>query len=193
MQIKEFTVEPAPSEASTMAQDSEACELIEQLGLKGQKKLITPETETRCRYAKMTKLEVTVYGTLFPQHTEITEYESQSIPLRVLQILALCMQEKQFDKYVVWHQADPKKDPLLVGIKKTGQWSEDVYLIAQWGDALAPFEALTAKAELVIEAKVRAGLLKVQQSVAAALATVKQDVHAELLSEGGKLSYSFYA
>ncbi len=69
-QVETFEQEDASvSEATTLATDAAAIELIESLGLKGQQTLINGPTLTRLPYRAMEKREALVYGALFDGRT----------------------------------------------------------------------------------------------------------------------------
>lgn len=169
------------SEASVMAQDSEAAELIERLGLGGQKMLLNPTTQTRNPYRVMTKDEQTIYGALLSEHTTLEHYSDDCIPLRVLQVAAHAKECGLFDCLEVWH-ADPavyRDDPLLVGKVKTGDYTYRFHILARWGRELLNLEQLEALAIKVLrpkrmdqcqrelnEAQQRLEILKVTNSLA---------------------------
>lgn len=159
-QVETYEVEDASiSDATTLAADHEAVELITSLGLKGQEKLIDAGTVTRLPYRAMEAREALVYGTLFDGRTKVEDYSAEAIPLRVLQVIAHARECGMFDSLIVWH---PKtfqvSDPLLLGIKKELLYpnhenvsyralSKDVYfMLARWGSALLPLEQLEAMA-----------------------------------------------
>lgn len=149
MQIETYEIEEVnSSEAASMAADSEAIELIEKLGLTGQKGLVNTDTATRFIYPVMTNLQVLVYGACFPQKCSIESFAHEVIPVRVLQVAAFCRDFPQTKYLEVWHTAIPKKDPVLVG--RETSYSGRNYLLARWGDSLESFEALTAKAQALL-------------------------------------------
>ncbi len=145
MQIETYEIEDNPSEAATMAQDSEAIELCEKLGLTGQLKLTDKETDTRFPYPRMTAAQAVVYDLHCPIHTLITDYSSGIIPLRVLQVAAYLKEHPLCKRLEVWHPKDPKTDPLLVSW--TATYGGDSYLCARWGDVLKPWGQLVEEAK----------------------------------------------
>jgi len=147
MEIETFEIEDASSEASQMANDATALELIEQLGLEGQKKLSDKDTLTRVAYQEMTAEEFFVYKALFTQVSDAKNYSAGIIPVRVLQVLAHAMQSQMFLKLEIWYPATARvDDPVLAGFigpnSYTGQW----YKLARWGKALLPFDKLMTEA-----------------------------------------------
>jgi hypothetical protein len=171
MEIETFEIEDASSEASQMANDATALELIEQLGLDGQKKLSNKDTLTRVAYQEMTREEFFVYKALFTKTSTIRDYSAGVIPVRVLQVAAHAMNSKMFLKLEVWYPETARvDDPVLAGFigpnEYTGQW----YKLARWGKALLPFDKLMAEA-LEVRRVTRADKLnKILEEVKAALA-----------------------
>lgn len=107
MQTETYEVEKIDqNEMQALAADGEAALLIEQLGLKGQQTLMTPETKELIPYRVMTKEEHTVFKTLFPQRCAVEEYQQGPIPLRVLQVAAharTLVDLPDFAYLEVWH------------------------------------------------------------------------------------------
>lgn len=146
------------SEASVMAADSAAMELVEKLGLKGQLKLSSPETGTRFPYPRMSAVQKAVFETLFPTKTGLTNYDQGIIPLRVLQVAAHCKDMPQTAHLQVWHAESIKEDPILVG--SPTPYSSEEYLLARWGDALPSFDEMKEKAALKFETLLRLDIAK---------------------------------
>lgn len=169
MQVETYEVEELTGEASNMAADSEASELIASLGLGGQRRLLNPDTVTRQPYRLITKEENAVFTTLFPNQSKLCDYADGIIPLRVLQLVAHAKESGFFNKgFYVWHPEPGKSDPVLVGhVERPVQtWTTtDTYLLARWGDALLPFEDLRKKAAAVLVSKWKVALAQVQQQV----------------------------
>lgn len=194
MQIETYEIEEIQGELGTMAADSESIELIDKLGLSGQKELCDKDTDTRFPYPVMSEKEALVYGVLFPEKTAVENYKSGIIPLRVLQVVA---HVKQFDfikRIEVWHPADARdKDPVLVAISKHPQydWSSGpTYILARWGDALKTIDELSVKARKIWAAKTRADLTDIQGRVASELASLDAAAESAFLTGKAK-TYSF--
>lgn len=139
-------------ETGAQESDPEALALIEKLGLRGQQTLVSP-AKTRCPYRQMNAIEMRVYVTLFPDRQDVQDYGKGPIPLRVLQIAAHA--KEHFGRVEVWSETTQAKDPVLVGVKTragrmNGWESNDMFILARWGEALQPFAALVeaAKARL---------------------------------------------
>lgn len=164
----------------------EALEIIESLGLQGQKKM-TKESEggviTRCPYRTMNIKELRVYECLFPQKTEIQKYQASMIPLRVLQVAAHAKSLDLFDRIEVWGEISKPRDPILVGIKKTDSWSHDNYILARWGDALESFEVLFERAKAVTKEHFKAKAEKTRAECEIILASLDSQVMQQM--DGG--------
>ena len=170
MQIEEYRIEELGSEEmANLAADGNAAMLIERLGLTGQKALVNSTTGTRCPFRRMTNIEDMVFRELFPEITEISKFDSEIIPVRVLELAGEAMDSGKFLKLEVWHSQTRKDDPVLVGVvgKMAPQtWDanyvtrEASYLIARWGKALLPFDQLQSEAITTWEAIQRSELAK---------------------------------
>lgn len=159
MQIETYEIEEVTNEAQTLVADHEAIELIERLGLTGQQSLSNKKTETRMPYPEMTADEAFVYETLFPSKSEVKNYSSGIIPIRVLQVIAFLKDNDFFKKLEIWHsQGRRDKDPVLVGYATDPEctWREKTYLIARWGEALLPLDKLMVQAKTIAFGKLKA-------------------------------------
>ena len=183
MKIEEYLVEELTgSEATDMAADGAAMELIEQLGLQGQRKL-TSTTATRNPFRRMTQLESLVYGILFPNHTELTKFDAEIIPLRVLELAKRAVDCGLFVQLEVWHNTE-KVDPVMVGVSgelHTYDWGgsgisdRKNFLIARWGKALQSFEQLCAAARDAWMAERKSKLVEMQNNARNGLASLESD------------------
>lgn len=153
MKVETYEIENSlQSDASAMAQDSEAVELIERLGLTGQKRLVNKETATRNPYRVMTEHERAVFEALMPEKTGLSDYSDDCLPLRVLQVAAHAKDCGLFERIEVWHPAAAtyRDDPLLVGRVQVSSYEYKYHLLARWGRELMPFEQLEAMAVKVL-------------------------------------------
>lgn len=159
VRVETYEIEDASSEASAMANDAAAQELIEKLGLAGQARLMNKETVTRVPYRAMEAAEMLVYKALCDGDAKLEDYSADSIPVRVLQVAAHAKECGMFQQLQVWYPSEARIDgPVLVGIIKTHQypdhpekWMRDLaadkfYILARWGKTLLPFEQLEAQA-----------------------------------------------
>lgn len=160
IQVQTYEVEEVQGECGIMAADAEAQELIEKLGLKGQRELLNPETCTRFPYRKMTKAERVVFALLFPHQQKLEEFKDSILPIRVLQVAAFVREYEGAPCPIikVWHSGSAKEDPLLVG--HTNEYGGELYLLARWGEAIVPFDELIDRAKTLWIAKAKAMIFK---------------------------------
>lgn len=192
MQIQTYEVEPIDqSEMQALAAEGEALELIESLGLEGQKTLVNEETGTILPYRFITAQERFVFKTLFPQETKIENYKDGPIPLRVLQCAAHVKSLARDDmKYLqVWYPRQGVDDPVLVA--RPDYYRDPVYLIARWGQALLDFDELLAKAIKEQKALCKSKLEQVRGEAEALLARLDSYVEGKA-AEGTIPSISLY-
>lgn len=174
----------------------EATRLIEELGLSGQKSLTNPDaSETRCPYRQWSALESEVYGLLCPSTDSVSDYDADTIPLRVLQVLSHAKSLGIYTDFKVIHAANPAiKDPVLLGVPTTGNsWDRSKWhILARWGAELDEFPVLMEKAAKIKAAQLRDACAKVR----AELAQVESRLSAStetLTSLLGKQAPVFYA
>jgi len=167
MKVETYEVEEInSSEAATMAADAASIEIIEKLGLKGQQKLTNVETGTRHPYRKMTSLEQIVFGLHCPHNTELSEYDSGPIPLRVLQVAAYCKENEFYPRIEIWHPQDAKLDPVLVGRSMPESWRGELFLLARWGEVWKDFAQLAIEAKAIWLAQRKAQFAKMRSELA---------------------------
>lgn len=189
MQIETYEIEEVKGEFGNMAADSEAIELIGRLELEGQQKLTCTDTATRFPYPRLSASQAVVFGALFPQKTSVRSYSQGIIPLRVLQVVAFCKDMPQTKCLKVWHAASVKEDPILIG--SPGEYSNEEYLLARWGDSLLPFDELKAKALPLIVNNFTLDLTKAKQKLDSYMATAKE-LAARYLETGDKPTWNIY-
>ncbi len=192
MQIETFEIEEVnSSEAAQMAADSTAIELIEKLGLNGQKKLTNTETATRQTFKRMTLLEIEVYTILFPERDKLADFATEIIPVRVLETADKAIQLGQFYKLEVWHSRTRKDDPLLIaytGTPSPQTWDSNYhhdtgrFLLARWGDALLPFSDLVSEAKKAWIATRAQALKKKKRDVEFEIENLQSDADAGFIS-----------
>lgn len=152
---------PEVDHQGTRECEQEAIDLIEQLDLVGQRKLVTPDEsgESRCPYRKMTKEEKFAFEHICPKKSKLREYSDGMIPLRVLQVASHA--KDLFDELRVWHPENADEpDPVLVGVNGSYQ-SAEYFLLARWGDVLERFDVLLDRAVERYRRKRRASLLDI--------------------------------
>lgn len=183
MNVETYEIEDASSDASAMANDAAAAELIEKLGLVGQQAIMNKETLTRVPYRAMEAQEKAVWETLCDAHEKLEHYQAEPIPVRVLQAAAYAKETEMFQRLEVWYPQVAKiDDPILVGIrvekdKRPGyDWNTitSFYLIARWGKSLLPFEKLREQAVAMLKTRRRAQLAKGISELQTALGSLDQ-------------------
>lgn len=174
----------------------EACEeavrLMDELGLDGQKTLVTKSEKTgfdsRCPYREMNGTESFVYRVLCPEESSLKDYGRSPIPLRVLQVAAHAKSLGIFKELRVWDRASPAvKDPVLVGVKKHLQydWMDGpVFILARWGEELETFSVLAKRAFDAKREQFVDTLQRIANSIAGRIATAREMNDAELLELG---------
>jgi hypothetical protein len=187
MQVETFECHETASEP--IEANEEAVQLIEQLGLDGQRALLSKTDQpARCPYRVMTADETFVYRTLCPHSVKLAEYRDAPIPLRVLQVAAHAKALGIFKELHVWHAASAEeKDPVLVGLKE-GRYSyeTETFILARWGAELEAFAVLVKRAIAKAREKWNAQLSAVKSNVEAELAALQNDAAVMARSATGK-------
>jgi hypothetical protein len=197
MKVETYEIEDSTSEASAMANDSAAMELIEKLGLAGQKAIANPDTVTRIPYRAMEAREELVWRALCDASERLEHYQADAIPLRVLQAAAFAKETGMFKSLEVWYPKVARiDDPILVGIttqkdsRPEWHWNTITahYLIARWGKSLLPFDELEALAVKQLKTIRRSRIANVVSLAQAALSAVDSTDDLEKLSARVELS-----
>lgn len=182
--IERETAEHAPE------MEAEAVELIETLGLEGQKKLLRPDEETGQRrnpYRRMTEQENRVYGALLDTKCKPEDFDMEVMPLRVLQVLH--HSREVFDKVKVWYTDDAAvDDPILVGYLDRkehglGGYGDAMFLLCRWGKELLPFRDLKEQAAEKLMEEWRRDAEKAKHTADVFLAALESNVRAHLNGE----------
>jgi hypothetical protein len=180
IQVETFEVEEVTGEARPEV-EAEAMALAEKLGLEGQIGLVVRAESgdsTRIPYPEMTKADAAVYEAVFPVKTEVSKYSAGILPLRVMQVVAYCRERELYGKIEVWHKRVRDPDPILVGVN-----SDKRYLLARWGDALAPMKDLVAEATEKVRAEFLVKLERCKTACAAKIASIDSVVASYLAGE----------
>lgn len=164
MEVETYEIEEVSSEAGQMAADHEAMELIEKLGLEGQKTLLNTDTTTRVPYRRMQKDEDFCYRMLCPKKSKLEDFKSEMIPVRVLQVAAYAKELGVFKRIEVWHpEYASVKDPVLVGVMtpEVG-YGEHEYILARWAKELIPVSELLPEAFKLWRGKAKSAIHKIR-------------------------------
>lgn len=174
--MKVETYECTETREETSEQTAEALQLIEQLGLEGQRPVQKDDsTGVRNPYRIIRADEDFVYRTLCPQREAVEKFKAEPIPLEVLKTLAYAKSLNIFAYFEVWSAASATvKDPVLVGYLSKSQYGSPVgepYIIARWANELLPLEVLLPDAlkkwHAIRMTKLRVIQVKVEQALLA--------------------------
>ncbi len=168
MDVETYEVSEVVSDGAVEC-DSEAIRLADELGLEGQKGLVSASGIERLPYRMMSEVERIVYGAILPENTTVEKFDSMPIPLRVLQVIAHARSLEIFKELRVWHSRDARvKDPLLVAYKGD-QWSSIPFILARWGVELLSFADCALAAAKIIQAR---AIAKTTKAIAEAQMTL---------------------
>jgi len=111
-------------------------ELVKDLGLEGQEKVVKP-TKSPIPYLFMNTNMENIAGELCPRKVDFKDYDVTPIPLEILEHISLSVRESYFEKIQIWYDDktnwydDKTKDPFAVGITEvyklvlpTDRWSD---------------------------------------------------------------------
>lgn len=171
----------------------ECSELIERLSLTGQQKFYKgTEALKVCPYRRITVQEQFVYGTLLPSQTLLSLYDASPVPLRILQVAAHAKEVIDgYPELVVYHQPNPKADPVLVA-RIGNQYSPDaIYLLARWGEALEEFSVLADRARQRWIEGAKGTLRRIETEVRSAIEHIEERSH-RVVAEGKAPGYHFW-
>jgi hypothetical protein len=99
--------------------------LINKLDLKGQQSISSKDNSPN-PFLYLKQSMINIFSELCPVKTDITEYDKSPIPVEIMDLVALAINEKYFEVIEIWYD-DKTPDPVCIG--KTGYWSE-----MQWYD-----------------------------------------------------------
>ena len=179
MKTEIFTVtQKSGSDLTELVKEGENQILREKLGLEAIK--LKEGTDKVFKYRRMTTEEGFVYGVLFTGRKELGEY-NEYIPTEVLEAVA-DFKESCLDHIcaiTVWHAERYDPDPVIVigTNKEGGNWARDTWIVARWGDAIAPFDKLRIKARETWLNKERKVLIELEEGVEKIKRNIKNGVY----------------
>lgn len=162
---------------------SEWAAMVDDLGLKGQKKLLTVPKENVAAspipYLWMNAKTFHSFKTLCPMKQDIEAYDKMPVPVLILGHVKQCQMKGWFKQIEVWYD-DEKPDPVVVGLTDIKAEERNTYLIGRWAAEDRSLEALAAmafekrKAQLTTKlrekiAECEAALVAIDSSVATLL------------------------
>lgn len=121
--VETFIIEETQDLIYDQERLSEWSELAESLELKGQQKIAAP-TKCPIPYMHMKNSLKNMFTVLCPEKVDISEYDITPIPLEILRLAKLSLNEKHFQRIQIWYD-DTKPDPVCVGV--TGVWTQSSY------------------------------------------------------------------
>jgi hypothetical protein len=174
MLVESFECQETKEE--NVEQSNEAIDLINQLSLTGQQKLICPKDDGKIRfpYRQIRRDEKFVYQTLCPNSTPLETFQDCPIPLRVLQIAAHAKSLDLLKRFDVWSAEGLIKDPVLIAYDATSTWQGNCYILARWGEELDSFVALSAKAVDIWRKSYIESLIMIKQKVECDLSSISK-------------------
>lgn len=132
-----------PEAAKTPGDIESRDALIAKLGCSGQQRS-TDETKI-ITFPRATAQQQSILRTLFPATSKFQEFNLGPIPLRVLELAEIAIEQGL--ELEIWHEKIPTIDPVLVGYTRDPRysWMTEYRLIARWGSALDEWPALIKK------------------------------------------------
>lgn len=115
--------------------------LVGELGLTGQTK-IQAKDKSPIPFLHMKRTLEAVFETLCPRKVDIKAYDKTPIPVEILDLAALSVKEKYFNKIEIWYD-DKTPDPACVGI--LGKWIVYRKNYSHIGEFATEAEALALK------------------------------------------------
>lgn len=114
---------------------------VSELGLSGQTK-IQAKDKSPIPFLHMKQSLASVFLQLCPRRVDITDYDKTPIPVEILDLAALSVNEKYFNKIEIWYD-DKTPDPACVGI--IGKWIVYRKNYSHIGEFATEAEALALK------------------------------------------------
>lgn len=140
MAIETYLIEDSEKMIAEPEHLEEWTKTVQELNLTGQQELMK-EGKSPIPFNIMNTEQERVYGQLCPNQNKVKAYKNETIPLRVLSLIALAEREKYFEGIEIWDN-NMKPDPIAVGIVAEGKYGRRCYLIARWGDELRAYTEL---------------------------------------------------
>jgi hypothetical protein len=89
-------------------------ELVSELGLQGQTKIVSPE-KSPIPFMHLKTSLINVLSCLCPRKVKVEEYDVTPIPVEILDLVALSKRENYFNRVEIWYD-EKSPDPVCVGI-----------------------------------------------------------------------------
>ena len=120
--VKTFIVDETKELIYDNAALSEWHSLVTELGLKGQAQVVQGEASP-IPFMHIPKTVMNIFSTLCPRRVDVPEFSISPIPLEVLRLYRLALEEKYFDHMEIWFD-NASPDPVLMGMK--GYWKQSI-------------------------------------------------------------------
>ena len=197
MLVETFEQTEVTSDMGVEVENKEECvELAKELELEGQIGLLSGNKEKPeiCPYRKMKSEEVFVYEIICPESCNASEYNEGPIPLRVMQVLAHARSLEIFKEIKIWYAPNADiKDPVLVGQRMHNNgYTTERFILARWGDELAPMSELMPKALQKARATLKANLAEIYAKVKAKLDFIDDIPDHQFFGGKIKISPTYY-
>jgi hypothetical protein len=119
--------------------------------------------DSKRKFAIMKGPELWAYRYLFGKQVPYKEFNSEYVPLRILELIA-----REKDNYMleIWSVPDQVvHDPILVGVRELDKYTKEYSLLARWGDALVPFSELYERAIKMRRTELRDEILVAKRKI----------------------------
>ena len=176
MQIETYLIEETEKMIANPEDLDEWKTKCEELNLKGQLSLVKEEGTSPIPFPRMTKEEQAVYDVLTPNYDTIESYKKDTIPLRILSLIALANKEKYFNQIRIYFD-NVQDDPIAVGIDD----NYNKYMIGRWGKELLDIPSLRKLAAERLITKRKADISKVKADIKAYEDSLRENIEAELM------------
>lgn len=156
--------------------------LCNDLGLSRQNGFWMTDGKPASMLRPLTSVEERVYGILLKHRVQISAFDTERIPVRLLEAVQVATEKHGMTFFEVWHDFQ-EKDPIIIAQKN--YYTGPRYLIGRWGPELESMAALTAKAKARLLPTVKAQAAKIEAE-AAAIGKVAEECVDMFLSGGGQ-------
>lgn len=114
-EVETFVIE----ETAELIYDNEKLEkwneLVNKLDLKGQATVVKKKDKSPIPFLWMNQALINTFETLCPRKVPIADYDKTPIPVEILDLVALSINENYFKEIEIWYD-DKNPDPVCVGI-----------------------------------------------------------------------------
>lgn len=112
--VETFVIEETQELIYDNDQLNEWNNILDELGLKGQTQIVSPE-KSPIPYLYMKDTLVNIFNRLCPVVVDIKDFDKSPIPLEILRLVSLSINDKHFTRIQIWYD-DKNPDPACVGV-----------------------------------------------------------------------------